>query len=144
MSLFYISVCVLFSFFFLMIRRPPRSTRTDTPFPYTTLFRSLPRSSRSKGRPSVRNKALADASRPRRRRAACVRQEPPTRSHAALLNIAFLSSAASRAIGRPASPHPPHWRVDSLPFNKVLYGRPASMAAVTPCLHLTRGANTTG
>src|SRR3546814_5860205 len=31
-------VCVCF--FFLMIRRPPRSTRTDTLFPYTTLFRS--------------------------------------------------------------------------------------------------------
>src|SRR3546814_15024330 len=30
---------VLF-FFFLMIRRPPRSTRTDTLFPSTTLFRS--------------------------------------------------------------------------------------------------------
>src|SRR3546814_3769406 len=29
----------LYSFFFLMIRRPPRSTRTDTLFPYTTLFR---------------------------------------------------------------------------------------------------------
>src|SRR3546814_11234031 len=28
--------------FFLMIRRPPRSTRTDTLFPYTTLFRSEP------------------------------------------------------------------------------------------------------
>src|SRR3546814_16295144 len=27
-------------FFFLRIRRPPRSTRTDTLFPYTTLFRS--------------------------------------------------------------------------------------------------------
>src|SRR3546814_20599165 len=27
-------------FFFLMIRRPPRSTRTDTLFPYTTRFRS--------------------------------------------------------------------------------------------------------
>src|SRR3546814_11775006 len=27
-------------FFFLMIRRPPRSTRTDTLFPYPTLFRS--------------------------------------------------------------------------------------------------------
>src|SRR3546814_6097846 len=27
-------------FFFLMMRRPPRSTRTDTLFPYTTLFRS--------------------------------------------------------------------------------------------------------
>src|SRR3546814_14783527 len=30
-----------FFVFFLMIRRPPRSTRTDTLFPYTTLFRSL-------------------------------------------------------------------------------------------------------
>src|SRR3546814_17592551 len=31
----------MFIFFcFLMIRRPPRSTRTDTLFPYTTLFRS--------------------------------------------------------------------------------------------------------
>src|SRR3546814_16476594 len=28
-------------FFVVMIRRPPRSTRTDTLFPYTTLFRSL-------------------------------------------------------------------------------------------------------
>src|SRR3546814_14448517 len=36
------SSCVLFCFF-LMIRRPPRSTRTDTLFPYTTLFRSLER-----------------------------------------------------------------------------------------------------
>src|SRR3546814_16162086 len=37
-------VCISFvsfiRFFFLMIRRPPRSTRTDTLFPYTTLFRS--------------------------------------------------------------------------------------------------------
>src|SRR3546814_20216199 len=31
-------MCIFF--FFLMIRRPPRSTRTDTLFPYTTLFRS--------------------------------------------------------------------------------------------------------
>src|SRR3546814_20279814 len=41
------SICLLSSyfdtfclFFFLMLRRPPRSTRTDTLFPYTTLFRS--------------------------------------------------------------------------------------------------------
>src|SRR3546814_3879819 len=34
-----------------MIRRPPRSTRTDTLFPYTTLFRSAP-SAGSAGRPS--------------------------------------------------------------------------------------------
>src|SRR3546814_18344241 len=35
-------ICSVFAwfFFFLMIRRPPRSTRTDTLFPYTTLFRS--------------------------------------------------------------------------------------------------------
>src|SRR3546814_13492181 len=31
---------MLFFFFCLMIRRPPRSTRTDTLFPYPTLFRS--------------------------------------------------------------------------------------------------------
>src|SRR3546814_13858591 len=31
---------VSFFFFLLKIRRPPRSTRTDTLFPYTTLFRS--------------------------------------------------------------------------------------------------------
>src|SRR3546814_5207423 len=36
MSVFLSVLC----FFFLMIRRPPRSTRTDTLFPYTTLFRS--------------------------------------------------------------------------------------------------------
>src|SRR3546814_10878006 len=41
-----ISISHLFFFvfnflFFLMLRRPPRSTRTDTLFPYTTLFRSL-------------------------------------------------------------------------------------------------------
>src|SRR3546814_19797586 len=35
-----LTVLLVFVFFFLMIRRPPRSTRTDTLFPYTTLFRS--------------------------------------------------------------------------------------------------------
>src|SRR3546814_19687704 len=33
-------VFVFYVVFFLMLRRPPRSTRTDTLFPYTTLFRS--------------------------------------------------------------------------------------------------------
>src|SRR3546814_8596206 len=36
----FLTVCFYTVFFFLMIRRPPRSTRTDTLFPYTTLFRS--------------------------------------------------------------------------------------------------------
>src|SRR3546814_13710339 len=44
-------------FFFLMIRRPPRSTRTDTLFPYTTLFRSF----HTAGAPPSRGRA----SRPR-------------------------------------------------------------------------------
>src|SRR3546814_7911202 len=39
-------------FFYLMIRRPPRSTRTDTLFPYTTLFRS--RDGRLQGRSELR------------------------------------------------------------------------------------------
>src|SRR3546814_8477646 len=40
LSLDPIFVFCIFFVFFLMIRRPPRSTRTDTLFPYTTLFRS--------------------------------------------------------------------------------------------------------
>src|SRR3546814_7044529 len=36
------SCSISVSFFFLMILLPPRSTRTDTLFPYTTLFRSAP------------------------------------------------------------------------------------------------------
>src|SRR3546814_1875240 len=45
--LFGMFVVSLVFFFFLMIRRPPRSTRTDTLFPYTTLFRSHPAPPRS-------------------------------------------------------------------------------------------------
>src|SRR3546814_12947950 len=44
-------LCLLVVFFFLMIRRPPRSTRTDTLFPYTTLFRSADRNDRQTNRP---------------------------------------------------------------------------------------------
>src|SRR3546814_4876634 len=50
----------MFFFFFLMIRRPPRSTRTDTLFPYTTLFRSQcppPRHRRQMKHPRLRRAA---------------------------------------------------------------------------------------
>src|SRR3546814_9493788 len=40
LSLMIICLVLRYFFFFVMIRRPPRSTRTDTLFPYTTLFRS--------------------------------------------------------------------------------------------------------
>src|SRR3989442_14123767 len=46
--------CLLFSFFFLMIRRPPRSTL----FPYTTLFRSRRGCARSRSRARRRRLAL--------------------------------------------------------------------------------------
>src|SRR3546814_16577667 len=41
--------------FFLIIRRPPRSTRTDTLFPDTTLFRSLLGSVKAATSPDRRN-----------------------------------------------------------------------------------------
>src|SRR3546814_7499296 len=50
MNLLSFMLCV----FFLMIRRPPRSTRTDTPFPYTTLFRSTRYSPHRENRCPVR------------------------------------------------------------------------------------------
>src|SRR6056297_2913444 len=51
-----------------MIRRPPRSTRTDTLFPYTTLFRSPPRCRPSAGRTSTDDPGrFPEAAPPRRR-----------------------------------------------------------------------------
>src|SRR3546814_4068293 len=41
-------------FLFLMIRRPPRSTRTDTLFPYTTIFRSVRERDEDRDRPARR------------------------------------------------------------------------------------------
>src|SRR3546814_2436295 len=60
-------------FFLLMIRRPPRSTRTDTLFPYTTLFRSAP------ARVS-RPRAVRGAPWPLRRRRAAHGDSRPDRS----------------------------------------------------------------
>src|SRR3546814_13767957 len=44
-----------------MIRRPPRSTRTDTLFPYTTLFRSLDAAQRALARAPDSRAALAES-----------------------------------------------------------------------------------
>src|SRR3546814_2052777 len=52
-----------------MIRRPPRSTRTDTLFPYTTLFRS-----NESGDPGIRTAALLPQL---RSRPMCVSQRAP-------------------------------------------------------------------
>src|SRR5881409_2237174 len=64
-------------FFFLMIRRPPRSTRETTLFPYTTLFRSPGRHSlRRATRSVVRAARLPDAS--ARCTGSCTRSEEHT------------------------------------------------------------------
>src|SRR3546814_13623567 len=48
--------------FFLMVRQPPRATRTDTLFPYTTLFRSSrPRRARIAGLPKVERPGSREA-----------------------------------------------------------------------------------
>src|SRR3546814_11527939 len=64
-----VALCyLLYLFFFLMIRRPPRSTRTDTLFPYTTLFRSPARTPCASRLPSSRTSAAsAGPGRSRRR-----------------------------------------------------------------------------
>src|SRR3546814_3857189 len=69
-------------FFFLMIRRPPRSTRTDTLFPYTTLFRSC---------------FACEPRRPLTRRTLTV---PPLPSFLAMLQVLHLLAALGRDAGR--------------------------------------------
>src|SRR3546814_5865498 len=49
-------LCVVF---FVMIRRPPRSTRTDTLLPYTTLFRSTGSADRESARVPARSVVMA-------------------------------------------------------------------------------------
>src|SRR3546814_5007701 len=70
--------CFIYVFyvFFLMIRRPPRSTRTDTLFPYTTLFRSgrdrCRRRTRMGGRVGCRHPGPREGLHYARRKGACL------------------------------------------------------------------------
>src|SRR3546814_1460823 len=81
---------MFFLFFFLMIRRPPRSTRTDTLFPYTTLFRSCRESMRhcSAGGRSVAWRCCRAGCRPH---AGCVvqRSEEHTSELQSLMRISY-------------------------------------------------------
>src|SRR3546814_10189331 len=87
-----------------MIRRPPRSTRTDTLFPYTTLFRShvAPRAAATHGRPLAPRTPLRDREhagvpqtvRPRECRRlrlsdACLRSEEHTSELQSLMRISY-------------------------------------------------------
>src|SRR3546814_18780338 len=86
--------------FFLMIRRPPRSTRTDTPFPYTTLFRSA----RHRYRPRPRLRADPRASRfdPARIGAATEHPLHPDRRHGICRPVADRQQAGGDAEDRRA------------------------------------------
>src|SRR3546814_7302576 len=80
-----------------MIRRPPRSTRTDTRFPYTTLFRSPGRSQSSTapagGAPPMSGKKLdeliADVSSHFKNPSEIVRSEEHTSELQSLMRISY-------------------------------------------------------
>src|SRR3546814_12779373 len=69
--------------FFLMILRPPRSTRTDTLFPYTTLFRSTGASHTARERDSPADRQLSRGSR------ATARSEEHTSELQSLMRISY-------------------------------------------------------
>src|SRR3546814_1504945 len=106
---------VLVSFVFLIIRRPPRSTRTDTLFPYTTLFRSRPLGHH-------RRAGLAAASRLRRRVAGAAARQPaghhrrlPRARPRARTGLSGSRAARHRGDDRPgAAAWSPHQPVDPL------------------------------
>src|SRR3546814_6449707 len=78
-----------------MIRRPPRSTRTDTLFPYTTLFRSLPARARARGwqardgDPGTGGRDRADRGRSPRPGAGDPRSEEHTSELQSLMRISY-------------------------------------------------------
>src|SRR3546814_3685866 len=70
-----------------MIRRPPRATRTDTLFPYTTLFRSdMPF---RPGRAVLRHRAGGVGARPRHRGERAGRSEEHTSELQSLMRISY-------------------------------------------------------
>src|SRR3546814_1967323 len=73
-----------------MIRRPPRSTRTDTLFPYTTLFRSHRRAFRGPSRRAAQPGGLLPGDRAGgTRRAAVGRSEEHTSELQSLMRISY-------------------------------------------------------
>src|SRR3546814_16417662 len=94
-------------FFFLMIRPPPRSTLTDTLFPYTTLFRSCaPRRDRhADDRGHGRLHLVPDADRPRGRR--LWRGRDSSCRHALLPRGGALYPQGLSTPGRSPRPAPP-------------------------------------
>src|SRR3546814_4712478 len=117
MSSFLLHCCGCF--FFVMIRRPPRSTRTDTLFPYTTLFRSLHRLSLRhlpvRSRSAVRNAVSAavpgsHARRRHRKRPRNCRSEEHTSELQSLMRISYAVFCLKKQTKTPNHPYIHHTR----------------------------------
>src|SRR3546814_12904392 len=81
-----------------MIRRPPRSTRTDTLFPYTTLFRSWqPRRLLCRPRPVAERRVRNEKGSPARKRGDPLFLRPESRKEAYCLASSIAPLAASVA-----------------------------------------------
>src|SRR3546814_3267314 len=96
-----------------MIRRPPRSTRTDTLFPYTTLFRSRPSGRailRTPAQPERYPSSLADEPGDRRR----IRSEEHTSELQSLMRISYAVFCLKKKEQGKGNPHNSYARYDLL------------------------------
>src|SRR3546814_19681291 len=91
----------MYILFFLMNRRPPRSTRTDTLVPYTTLFRSV-----HEVDPAVADDYFASRSRDSQLGALASDQSRPLASRGEFLTR-IAKVTARHLVG--SVPRPPHW-----------------------------------
>src|SRR3546814_1777179 len=99
----------MFRFIFLMIRRPPRSTRTDTLFPYTTLFRSVHGwrpGSRVICWPASSSVEQARTRRPSPRRTQQSRSEEQTSELQSLMRISYAVFCLTKKIKSEDQTHP--------------------------------------
>src|SRR3546814_3316228 len=110
------------SFVFLIIRRPPGSTRTYTLFPYTTLFRS--RSSSSCWR-RIRSASGSSAASPTSRATSspiwscCARSEEHTSELQSLMRISYAVFCLKKTNKKHHRKHPCDVRLHPLPVNHM-------------------------
>src|SRR3546814_15269424 len=106
-----------------MIRRPPRSTRTDTLFPYTTLFRSHVHGRRNRRNP--RQRTLAHPHVKKLRGGVIIKQESQVTPKASPKN---LRRATIEKMGRPTGLEPATSGTTNRRSNQLSYGRHTSRA----------------
>src|SRR3546814_7774616 len=122
--------------FFLMIRRPPRSTRTDTLFPYTTLFRSHvhPRNHGKTATPLLVDQRMVGTGR-------CQRSEEHTSELQSLMRISYavFCLKQKRAKTAPGLGHVPRTRpahTPLLPSHTPIGHKFEQPSTITPSTYL--------